>query len=299
MSFIGILIAIVGQVFNGTVSVFDKFLLEAKLKPTVFAFWISITSLGALALLPFNFSLPAPNMWFINLSAGATFSLAVLFMYAALQREEVTRVMPVIGSLIPVFTLVIAYFTLNDRLEPIQIAAIAILSLGIIFLTYRHSQKPVNYLIMISAVMAAFAFALSSVLMKEIFNVQSFISGLAWSRLGGLIVVPLVLMDPESRNEIFRKREMPKRGNTIIFFLGRIFSGMGFLLVNFAYILLNPVIVNALQGVQYAYLFIANQILGKFWPKLFDEKLNRRTLALKIFGVVIIIVGSAILALKS
>lgn len=299
MVFFGFLIAIVAQIFNGTVSVFDKFLLEKTLKPTVFAFWISITSLIALVALPFDFSLPAPHMWFINLAAGATFSLAVLFMYAALHREEVTRVMPVIGSLIPVFTLIIAYFTLGDRLEPIQVVAIGILCLGIIFLTYRHSQKPVNYLIMTSAVLAAFAFALSSVLMKEIFNVQSFISGLAWSRLGGLIVVPLVLMDRESRNEIFRKREMPKHGNTIIFFLGRTFSGAGFLLVNFAYVLLTPAIVNALQGVQYAYLFLANLILGKFWPKLFNEKYTRRTLALKISGVLIIILGSVILALKS
>jgi len=298
MAFLGIPIAILAQIFNGTVSVLDKFLLEKTLKPTVFAFWISITSLVALALLPFSFSLPPSYMWPINLGAGASFSLAVLFMYAALQKEEVTRVMPVIGSLIPVFTLIIAYFTLGDRFELLQLVAIGVLCVGIIFLTYRHSQKPVNYLIMASAVLAAFAFALSSVLMKEIFNVQSFVSGLAWSRLGGLIVIPLVLMDEGSREEIFRKREVPKSGNTIIFFLGRTFSGLGFLMVNFAYVLLNPVIVNALQGVQYAYLFLANLVLGKFWPKLFDEKISRRTLVLKVCGVLIIILGSVILAFK-
>lgn len=298
MPIIGFAIAIIAQIFNGTVSVFDKFLLEKSLKPMVFTFWISLGSLGTLFLLPFDSTLPEPQMWVINLGAGASFSLAVLFMYTALRHEEVTRVMPVIGSLVPVFTLIIAYFTLGDNLDTIQLLAILILSLGIIFLTYRHSSKPVNYTIMASAVLASFGFALSSILMKEIFVEQSFISGLAWSRLGGLIIFPLVLMDSESRNQIFRHRDLPKSGNTAIFLLGRVFSGAGFLLVNLAYFLLNPIIVNALQGVQYAYLFIANLILGRFWPKLFNEKLNTSTMVLKISGVLIIILGSIMLALR-
>lgn len=299
MPFIGFLVAIIAQVFNGTVSVFDKFLLQRTLKPTVFAFWISLTSLSAFILLPFGFQIPVGNQWFLDLAAGATFVLAVIFLYEALQKEELTRVVPIIGALTPIFTLIIAYFFLGEILTSNQFIAVLILILGVFLLTYRHSPKPSNWLILVCAILAAFGFALSSVLMKEVFNQQPFIAGLAWSRLGGLIIIPIVLFDRVSREEIFKKRELPKKGNIIIFGVGRIFSASGFVLINLAYAILNPAIVNALAGVQYAYLFVAGLMLGKFWPQLFSEKLERRYLFSKIAGLVIIIIGTVILSWAS
>lgn len=299
MAIVGFFIAIIAQIFNGTVSVFDKFLLQRVLKPATFAFWISLTSLVALLFLPFGFAWPNAHQWFLDLAAGAIFTLGVLFMYAALNKEEVTRVMPIVGCFVPVFTILITSIILKDWIGPGELMAIIILIAGTFLLTYRHSNVPTKYLILVYAVLAAFAFAFSSVLMKEIFLTQSFIAGLAWSRLGGLIVWPIALLDSETRSQIFTKREVPEHGNTVIYFIGRAFSGAGFVLVNFSYALLSPVVVNALQGIQYAYLFVANLLLGKFWPQLFNEHLDRKYLTFKIIGLVTIIVGSVILALNS
>lgn len=298
MPFVGFLVTIVGQIFNGTVSVFDKFLLQKQLRPAVFAFWISLTSLGAFLLLPFGFGLPQGGQWFLDLAAGATFALSVIFMYEALQKEELTRVVPTIGALTPVFTLAIAYFFLGETLTSLQITAVFILILGIILLTYRHSSKPSNWLILACAILAAFGFALSSILMKEIFTYQPFFSGLAWSRLGGLILIPIVLLDRQSRVEIFQKKELPKEGSIKIFLIGRFFSASGFVLVNWAYAILNPVIVNALAGVQYAFLFVMSFFVSRFWPNVAKEQLNQKMLIIKISGLASIIIGIIILALQ-
>lgn len=298
MAFLGFIITVIAQILNGTVSVLDKFLLKKTLQPPVFAFWISLTGISALLLLFFDFAVPyTSKMWLIDLVAGATFSLAVLFMYIALEKEEVSRVVPIIGSLIPVFTLLASFFYLKQSLNQPQLIAIIVLIFGIILLTYRKSFKPVNYVILASAPLAALLFAISSVLMKEIFTQQPFISGLAWSRLGGLIILPIVLLHRPSRNEIFNQKETPKKGNIVVFWLGRVLSGAGFIMINLSYALLNPTIVNALQGVQYAYLFVATILLGKFWPQLFNESWDKKLIAFKIGGLVSIIAGSVILSL--
>lgn len=299
MAFLGFLAAIVAQIFNGTVSVFDKFLLQRTLRPATFAFWISFTALSAFVLLPFGFKLPVGNQWFLDLAAGAVFILALIFMYEAFQKEELTRVVPIIGSLTPVFTLLISYFVFGETLNSPQFIAFLILVLGIVLLTYRHSPKPSNWLILACAILAAFGFALSSVLMKGIFSQQPFFSGLAFSRLGGLIIIPIVLLDAQSRLDIFQKREVPKHGNTYVFFAGRFFSGSGFVLVNWAYAILSPTIVNALQGVQYAFLFILSSFLSRFWPAVLRESVERKVIFRKIAGLVCVIAGSIILALQS
>lgn len=299
MIFWGIIIAIVAQIFNGTVSVLDKFLLQRTLRPAVFAFWISLTALGAFLLLPLGFGVPiGANQWFLDLTAGAVFTLAVVFMYEAFQKEELTRVVPIIGSFTPIFTLLIAYFFLGETLAPIQLFAVLTLILGVILLTYRHSPKPSNWLIIACAILSAFGFALSSILMKEIFFHQTFAAGLAWSRLGGLIIIPIVLFDSQSRHQIFQKKELPKKGNILTFGFGRALSASGFVLINLAYAILNPAIVNALQGVQYAYLFVAGLLLGRFWPQLFHEPMERHWFWLKVVGLVVIIIGSILLSIN-
>jgi drug/metabolite transporter (DMT)-like permease len=297
--FWGILVTILAQITNGTVSVFDKFMLQRSLRPTNFAFWIALTSLSVFVLLPFNFAWPNGAQWYFDLAAGATFIFAVFFMYIAMEREEITRVVPVIGCLTPVFTLFISSYYLKDSLNLNQIVAVIIILAGIFLLTYQHSKKPIHWLIFSSAFVAAFLFALSAVLMKNIFSDQAFIPALAWSRLGGVIIIPFVLLDRQTRSDIFKNREMPRKGNLLIFGLGRIFSASGFILVNYAYFLLNPTIVNALQGIQYAYLFMATLLLSRFWPQILTEKISRPLLFTKISGIALIILGTVILALNS
>jgi drug/metabolite transporter (DMT)-like permease len=131
--------------------------------------------------------------------------------------------------------------------------------------------------------------------MKEIFLDQSFFSGLAWSRLGGLIFIPLVLLSKENRTAIWQK-ETGKTGNVLVFFFGRVFSASGFILINLAYSLTSPTIVNALQGIQYAFLFIVTAVLTKIWPNILKEMLNRQQILIKTMGISFIILGTILIA---
>jgi len=294
----GYFIAIGAHLLNGSVSIIDKFLLTKTFKnPAAYAFWIGILSLGTFILLPFGFTLPTGWQWLIDFSAGATFILALYFFYLAIQAEEVTRIVPIVGSLIPIFTLLLSYFWLGERLIFPQILAIGIIILGIVLLTYRKSSQPINYQILLAGPLAALLFAGSAVLMKEVFASQPFIGGLVWSRLGGVIVALLFLIFPKNRPAIWEKEAWPQGGKLILFLAGRLFSTAGFILVNLAISLISVTVVNALQGIQYAFLFILTLLLTKFWPQIIRESLGRLTLVYKFLGIIIIILGSLLLAL--
>lgn len=295
---LGLSIAIAAHILNGSVSIIDKFLLTKTFRqPAAYAFWIGLLGLGALVLLAFGFAWPTPVQWLIDLSAGATFVLALYFLYVAIQSEEISRVAPIVGSLTPVFTIFFARLFLAESLNFNQIIAIIILILGIILLTFRRSQVPINFKLLSAAPLAALLFAASSVLMKEAFSEQSFFAGLAWSRLGGLPIILLFLAWAKNRQAIFEKEERPKGARLLLFLGGRIFSAAGFLLVNLAIALISPTIVNALQGVQYAFIFCASLIFTKIWPQIIKEQFSRSMIVVKIIGILAIIVGSIALSI--
>ena len=53
-------------------------------------------------------------------------------------------------------------------------------------------------------------------------------------------------------------------------------------------------IVNALQAVQYAFLVLAGFILHKKAPRLLGEKLDRRTVSVKVGALIITAIGLAL-----
>lgn len=293
---LGMIVAIFAHILNGSVSILDKFLLTKTFKePAAYAFWIGLMGLATFFLLPFGFTLPHGTQWTIDLAAGATFVLALYFFYMAIQSEEVSRVIPIIGSMIPIVTLILSYIYLDERLAQGQIWSILVLIVGIILLTFRRSRKAINYKMILAAPMAAILFSLSSVLMKEVFIDQPFFGGLAWSRLGGFFIALIFLVWPENRSQIFKKEERPHGKRLWVFLSSRVFSASGFILVNFAISLSSPTIVNALQGVEYAFLFGLTFVLTKFHPQIIREQISRTSLYIKISGIIIIIIGTIIL----
>jgi hypothetical protein len=72
-------------------------------------------------------------------------------------------------------------------------------------------------------------------------------------------------------------------------------AACAFLLLNYSIKLGDVALVNAIQGVQYAFLLVLVAVLAKKYPRVLEEKLNRAILAQKIFAIVIIGIGLALL----
>ncbi len=296
MNWIAIVLA--GHFLNALAFLMDKFLLSSKRIPSpfVYAFFIGALGILALVLIPFGVVIPSSVEVIRALVAGATFILALVFFFAGLKENEASRVVPLTGGFVPAFTFVLAYFFLGERLGQTEILAFAALVLGGVLITLERkgkgSVKGYAY-----AVIAAFLFAVSFVITKQVYLEQSFISGFVWSRIGGFLAALSFLLIPSARYGIFHQPKQKGTGTTaVLFFTGQAAGAFGFVLVNYAISLASVSLVNAMQGVQYAFLLIMVILLSKKFPRVLSERLTRGVLVQKITAIVLISVGIGLIA---
>ncbi|MBI2050399.1 MAG: EamA family transporter [Parcubacteria group bacterium] len=281
MNWIAIVLA--GHFLNALAFLMDKFLLSSKRIPSPF-------------LIPFGVVIPSSVEVIRALVAGATFILALVFFFAGLKENEASRVVPLTGGFVPAFTFVLAYFFLGERLGQTEILAFAALVAGSVLITLerRGRGRALGYAY---AVMAAFVFAASFVITKQVYLEQAFISGFVWSRIGGFLMALSFLLIPSARYGIFHQPKQKGTGTTaVLFFTGQAAGALGFVLVNYAISLASVSLVNAMQGVQYAFLLIMVVLLSKKFPRVLSERLTGGVLAQKIAAIVLISIGIGLIA---
>jgi drug/metabolite transporter (DMT)-like permease len=301
-----IIIAIIAYSLYAVNGVIDKFLLSKAVRsPAVYAFFIGITGPFTFALIPLalipglgiTFEFLSWNDLVIAIFGGATFVWALYFLYKATQETSVSRILPIEGGLVPVFTLVFAYIILGERLLPTQLIAFIFLVVGAVIISLRHDRTGWHAKAFTNAVIAAVLFALSFVLTKYTFDHSNFISGLVWTRLGFFIVALTFLIPASVRHGIFNAPKETTKGNKYLYLGARISGSISGFLQNYAISLGSVTIVNAMQGTQYALLLVGTIALSKYYPKILKEKVTRQILAQKILAIVLIACGLIFLSM--
>lgn len=284
--------------FNGIAVLIDKFLLTAKIKdPLIYIFYISLFSFVILVLLPLTH---VPNLLVFIVASISTviWTSGLYFMYKALRVGLVSRVIPIIGVLIPIFLMVEAIFT--KSINSSEFFAIIILVLGLVFLTIFEWRGHLKKDELLFEFTSAILFAISYIILRQAFLMDNFITVLVWSRLILLPLAFILLLIPKSRKIILAKDEGPKFSLKskmgALFMFGQAAGGSSELLITFSVSLATPALVNSLQGSQYLFLFIASLFLGKKFPEIFKEKHTHLKTTFKILGIACIALGLYILA---
>lgn len=280
---------------NGVV---DKFLLSGPVKhPIAYAFFVGMTAPLTWLLIPFGFKLVSFPDFLIALVGGASFIIALYFFYVAIQQTSISRIMPLEGGLVPVFTLVLAYFFLGERLATFQLWAFILLVTGGVLVVFEHDKFGWHPRALGNGALAALLFALSLTLTKYIFDQTNFVSGLVWTRFGFLAVCVALLIHRKSRRYIFQTPKQVGKQNIVLYYGSRLTGGLAGLLQNYAIAIGSVTIVNAMQGTQYALLLLLTVILSLYHPKILKEKISTGILAQKVFAIVLITTGLILLTL--
>lgn len=289
-------IAVAAYLLFALNGVIDKFLLTKAVRhPAAYAFYIGITGFLTWFLAPFGLKwISFPDL-IVAIIGGASFVVALYFLYAATQMTSISRLLPIEGGLVPVFTLILAYLILGERLNPLQLAAFAFLVGGSILISFKHDRKGWHPKALGHAVIAAFLFAVSLTLTKYIFDQSNFVSGLVWTRLGFLVVSLCMLIPKKTRQHIFSAPKQVSSGNKLLYYGARLTGGLAGLLQNYAIAIGSVTIVNALQGSQYALLLVMTLVLSKYYPKILKENNEPKILAQKITAIVLISTGLILL----
>ncbi len=313
-----LLITVSAYFINAGVYVADKFLLSKKIHSSIaYAFYVGIWSVFNVCLLYFWPWLPNLQELTLDLLAGFLFLVTLVFWYKALHQSEASRVVPIVGALVPIFSFILSFVFLGETLTKTQLLAFIILICGGVLVSIKETkvyvyQKVINRLreimgdifgevpagarpasrLIVNSVVAAVFFAAYYVLMKYIYNYQPFIGSFVYSRLGSFIGVLLMLFVPDWRHLIIEQQKGAKTPKNMLFFLMvRLAAAAAFIMINWAISLGNVAIVNALQGAQYLFLFLIILLISDRFPKVLNEQLGGGVFLQKLIGTLMVCLG--------
>lgn len=291
------LIAIAVYVLHTANVVIDKFLLRKRIdRASVYAFLSGALSIFALALLPFaSWAVPSPAAVWYSLLAGAAFIGALYFYSYAIQRDDASRVAPLIGGITPLFVVWFSWLLWSEKLNGNDLTGFLLLAGGMIvlafsgFLKNSYTMKELN-----ATVFSALLFAISYFFAKAAFNEIAFFDGVILIRIGAFFASLVFFVSPAVRNFFRGGQRAALLGSTGALLLGnKLLGALALLLLNYAIALAPHVgIVNALQGIEFVLIFFAATALSRWYPAILEEKLTAPVLALK--AIAILLVGAGV-----
>ena len=264
--------------FNALSVLANKFLLNKAIPdPLIYVFYISLFSLLILFALPFTLS-PSPLTLFLASISTLLWTTGLYFMFKALKLGQVSRVIPIIGTLIPIILLIFAYQLVTQT----QIWAVLLLILGMIALTLFDFQgKPTKEEVSFE-LLSAVTFALSYILLRQAYLNLDFFSVIVWSRI---ILIPFIFISYFLlKGKLSSNLRLHPKG-VKLFLGGQIAGVLSEFLILYSISLANPALVNSLAGTQYVFLLI-----------LAREKYSLTNLVVKFVGIGLVGIGLYFLA---
>lgn len=296
------LVAIIGHLANGTAFIIDKSLLTTSFKRSAtYAGTVGLLGILAAILIPFGTHLPGVIGWVWIVLSGATFVLALWSFFSALSSGEASRVVPIIGSLIPIFTLIGTWAFLDERLNATQLMGFGALIVATMILAGGASSHRLPKRALSIAILSAILFAISSVTVKLAYDAEGFLTTFSYSRIiGFLVAISILGFDTLARTELVNsfhpsasasKKTGIAKYAFLLILLGQGIGSTGFVLVQYAISLGSASLVNALQAVQYAFLVLVAFLFAKRAPQLLGEDLTPKAIIRKSIALCFVALG--------
>ncbi len=295
-------IGLIAYFLNAISFVVSKVMLRDLIPdPWVYTFFVNILGALTIVLLPFSFFAPSIVVVLAALASGVTYVYALLILYKLLAREEASQVVPLTGGMTPIFVFLMAFFALGEFLNFDQIIGFILIVVGGFIVSHEESVKErlahMGVKLFWGSVLSAVLFAASQVLMKFVFNNDTFVNGFMWRGFGAVLGAAFLLFPRRPRKAIVGSLKPSNMKTGFIFIAGQIAALLSFILVNYAFSLGPVSLVNALSGIQYAFLFGFVVFLSKKFPRLLKEPLKPGIVRQKVLSIILITAGVAVLFL--
>lgn len=290
-----IYLVLAAQFINAIVILVDKHLVTSPKigKPVVYTFYIGALSGVVIFLLPFNLVLlPSLEVVRFSVLSGVGYVFSILFLYKSLKLADASDVAPVLGAVSAIATLVFSAAVLHMGLSSNFLYGFILLVVGTFLMSYFRLSRKAAGLVIVSGIL----FGLSSVFLKDLFNHTAFWNGFFWSRLANVFGVLLLLVWPANIKHIFTNIKESSLATKSAVVGNKVLGGLAFLLILYSIKLGNVSVVNALTGVQFAFLLLLAVIFTKKFPLHFYESVHHRHIIVqKVLATAMIIAGLAFL----
>jgi drug/metabolite transporter (DMT)-like permease len=293
-----LLFAILGPLSWAISTHIDKYLVDKYFHNSDTAVLIVFTALvGAFALPviwlfePSVLSLPLSAMAVMTVS-GILYMGAMLFYLRALQSEEASAVAPFF-QLSTIFTLLLAYVFLREKLGLFQLTGIALIVLGALSVSGNGGAmlQRSNMRLLLLMTCATFIVALSAVLFKYFAVEESFWGTTFWTFVGEGIFGAGVLVIPGYHRQFASLFRRSPGAVISINLANELINLGGGLSVRFASLLAPVALVSAVSSTTTLFVFAFGVLLTLFFPKLGREDLTARNLWGKAAAAVLVTAG--------
>lgn len=291
-------------------TILDKFLLTTNRvsEPVTYAFYAGLMSIFTFILFPLGLHIISFTQFVMYVIPGIIFLYGIFCLFTAIEKNEASRIMPLVGAIIPTVTLFFSFVFLGEKLSSYEFFGVFLLIFGGIFISlefYGQSFEPKKmfsgfYWTVSAGVLIATAYST----FKYFYLSDNFINVFIWTRMGLVIGALSFLIFPFWRKSILKslrefkhpKKEEEKTG--ALFISNKILGGVASALTNYAISLGSVAVVNALTSVEYVFTFIIGLALSVKFPKIFQEKRTVRNILQKTLAICIVVAGIAMISIK-
>jgi len=275
-------------------NVIDKILLTKRFKnPFTYQIWTAIfdgtAAILLIILLPISFSYPG---FLLGIIVGITHVFSLLLYNKAMLVEEASRVIS-LTYLDALFVIPISYIFLGEILKSEKYLGILLVLAGTMLISYKTRKKgkfvfsPAIKSVLIIAVI----YACLSVLQKYILKFIDPLSLMVWVFVGYLIGASPTLLFPKIKRDFYTMIKKIDRFALILTVLTLIFAYSAFNLFLTALSLGSASLVVGIATIQPFVVFILTTVLTWSFPKYMKEKIDKKTLSLKLIAICLIFLG--------
>ena len=293
-----LLLAFLGPVCWAVSTHIDKYLVDRYFRDSDTAVLMLFTALLGVALLPFIWwvepSILKPPLQAIAVmtASGVLYMSALLFYLRAIQSEEASVVAPLFQAS-TLFTFLLGYLFLHERLGPARLWGMALIVGGALSLSLQGGLKIRRFKSRLILLMlaATFVLALSSVLFKFFAIRDDFWTTTFWTFAGEGLFGALLLMRASYRRQfaqLFRRNPGAVLGVNAANELINLGGGLS---VRFASLLAPVALVSAISSTTTFFVFAFGILLTLFFPRLGHEDLGAANLVRKGLGALLIAGG--------
>lgn len=296
-----LIVIIISYLFFALSSLGDKIVLAKSPKPENYVFFVGLFSGIAIFLLPFGVIMPSLLASLLIVVNALVYIFSLYALFSALERFDVSKVVPTVGATQPIFVLLLTYLFVGPQsLGVEELIAYSLLFIGSIVISVEKNEKVTGEFVSLSF-LASFLFSLNFILSKFVFVElhNDFVSGMFWMSMAACALVIVGLIFKGFRKAVFEGEKVETQTG-ILFVVTQIAGGVANVTQSYA---VNIVpfgmlaIMNSIKGVQYVFLFLITLLLSRYFPKILKENFSKKAIIQKIISIVLIVIGLAILAI--
>lgn len=284
-------------------NIIDSHVISKKvpsLGPVLFVLSIAQLIIACIVLAFFHFPANAGvTHILVAVGSGLLTACALMILLNCLQKGEVSRVIPVICSS-PIFVALLSMPLLREMLNLWEWLAILLAVAGAILISLQRDEGAAKNRLQKSfylLLLASFLSALSNVGSKYALETLSF-----WNMvtISGICVSVVALSLSLRKSTFLELRNLKQRTKILSLISGNQVIAAGGTALSFVAFAAGPVaLVSTLMNIRPVFVFLFSLVISRFYPGFINERLNRKTVLIKLIGIVLITGGVVIISMFS